>query len=73
LAPVRVCVIGLSATGPEQKGAVAGLPGVRAVQEQEGLVVVRADADASDCVLRAVLTGGAVHVRWVREEEEAPR
>jgi hypothetical protein len=64
-------VIELAGAGPDLAAALGRMPGVHSVRAQADRLVVRADAAASDSVLRAALAGGGPHVLTVREEGRA--
>ena len=67
--PPRVLAIELSGAAPDLSVALRRMPGVHAVTGEAGRIVVRADAAASDGVLRAALAqGSGVHVEAVRSE-----
>jgi ABC-type multidrug transport system ATPase subunit len=65
------CVIELAGAGPDLAAALGRMPGVHSVRAQADRLVVRADAAASDSVLRAALASGGPHVLTVREEGQA--
>jgi ABC-2 type transport system ATP-binding protein len=59
-------VIEFSGISPALVAALGQMPGVRSVTQESERILLRADAAASDDVLRAALAAGGVHVRSVR-------